>query len=179
MLKIVLIVAGCLGVLVVAVLVYAATKPDTFHVQRSANIKAPPDKIFPLIDEFKNWSAWSPFEHKDPAMKRTFGAVTRGKGAVYEWDGNGQVGSGRITIVDTAAPSKVDIKLDMLRPITTHNDVTFTMVPEGDATKVTWAMTGGVPYVAKIMHVFFNMDRMVGGDFEAGLANLKRIVETK
>ncbi len=179
MLKIIGIVAACLAVAIVAVLIYAATKPDSFHVQRSASIKAPPDKIFPLIDEFKNWSAWSPYEHKDPAMKRTFGAITHGKGAVYEWDGNGQVGSGRITIVDTTSPSKVDIKLDMMRPITTHNDVAFTLVPEGDGTKVTWAMTGGVPYVAKIMHVFFNMDRMVGGDFEAGLANLKRIAETK
>jgi carbon monoxide dehydrogenase subunit G len=177
MFKILLIVAGCLGVLVVAVLIVAATKPDTFHVQRSASIQAPPDKIFPLIDDFKNWTAWSPYEYKDPAMKRTFGATVAGKGAVYEWDGNGQVGSGRITIVDTAPPSKVDIKLDMLRPITAHNDVEFTLVPEGGATKVTWAMTGQVPYVAKIMHVFFKLDRMVGGDFEAGLANLKRIAE--
>jgi len=159
------------------VLAIAVTKPDTFHVQRSASIQAPPAKIFPLIDDFKNWTAWSPYEHKDPAMKRTFGATVAGRGAVYEWDGNGQVGSGRITIVDTAPPSKVDIKLDMLRPIAAHNDVEFTLAPEGGATKVTWAMTGQVPYVAKIIHVFFNMDRMVGGDFETGLANLKRIAE--
>ena len=112
-------------------------------------------------------------------MKRSYGPVTAGKGAVYEWNGNGQVGSGRITIADTAPPSRIDIKLDMTRPITVHNDVEFTLAPAGDTTTVTWAMTGGVPYVAKIMHVIFNMDRMVGGDFEVGLANLKRIAERK
>ena len=117
MLKVVLILAGCIGVLIVGVLVFAATKPDTFRVTRSASIKAQPDKIFPLIDDFHAWTKWSPYENKDPQMKRTFGATSAGKGAVYEWDGNGQVGSGRITITDTAPPSKVLIDLDMARPI--------------------------------------------------------------
>jgi hypothetical protein len=177
MLKVVLILAGCLGVLIVGVLVFAATKPDTFRVARSASIKAPPDKIFPLIDDFRAWPQWSPYENKDPQMKRTFGATTAGKGAVYGWDGNSAVGSGRITITDTAPPSKVMIDLDMQRPITAHNNVVFTLEPQGSATKVTWAMSGGVPYFAKIMHVFFNMDTMVGGDFDAGLAKLKTIAE--
>ena len=178
MLKVVLILAGCIGVLIVGVLVLAAAKPDKFSVQRSASIKAPPDKIFPLIDDFHRWSAWSPYEKKDPAMKRTFGATSAGKGAVYEWDGNSAVGSGRITIMDTAPPSKVMIDLDMQRPINAHNNVVFSLEPQGDATKVTWAMSGGVSYVAKIMHVFFNMDKMVGGDFEVGLAKLKAVAES-
>ncbi len=178
MLKVVLILAGCIGVLIVGVLVFAATKPDTFRVARSASIKAPPDKIFPLIDDFRAWTKWSPYENKDPQMKRTFGATSAGKGAVYEWDGNGQVGSGRITITDTAPPSKVLIDLDMARPFAAHNNVVFTLEPQGDATKVTWAMSGGVPYLAKIMHMFFNMDKMVGGDFELGLANLKAVAES-
>ena len=179
MLKVVLILAGCLGVAVAAILVYAATKPDTFRVARSASIKAPPDRIFPLINDFHAWTKWSPYENKDPQMKRTYGANSSGKGAVYEWNGNGQVGSGRITITDARPPSQVLIKLDMLTPFEAHNNVAFTLEPQGDGTTVTWAMQGGVPYLAKIMHVFFNMDKMVGGDFEAGLANLKTVAESR
>jgi carbon monoxide dehydrogenase subunit G len=177
--KTIAIIAGCLTILIAAVLVYAATRPDTFRVQRSASIKAPPDKIFPLINDFREWSAWSPYEKKDPAMKRTFGATTSGKGAVYEWDGNGQVGSGRITIADASPPSQVMIKLDMIKPFAAHNDVAFILAPQGDSTMVTWNMQGAVPYLAKIMHVFFNMDKMVGTDFEAGLANLKTAAESR
>ena len=179
MLKIIGIVALVLAIGIAGVLAYAATKPDTFRVQRSASIKAPPEKIFPLINDFREWTTWSPYEKKDPAMKRTYGAATSGKGAVYEWDGDGNVGSGRITIADVSPLSKVAIKLDMLRPIEAHNDVAFTLVPQGDSTTVTWDMQGGVPYLAKIMHVFFNMDKMVGADFEAGLANLKSAAESR
>jgi uncharacterized protein YndB with AHSA1/START domain len=179
MLKVLVIIAGCLALAVVAVLVYAATKPDTFRVTRTASIKAPPEKIFALIDDFKQWPAWSPWEKKDPAMKRTFGAATSGKGAVYEWAGDKNVGSGRMTIADTAPPSKVAIKLDMLTPFEAHNDVVFSMTPQGDSTVVTWDMQGPVPYFAKVIHVFFNMDKMVGGDFEAGLANLKAAAESR
>ncbi len=166
------------ALVVAAVLAYAATKPDTFRVQRSASIKAPPEKIFPLINDFREWTGWSPYEKKDPAMKRTYGSNTSGRGAVYEWAGNGNVGSGRITIADATSPSKVAIKLDMLKPFEAHNDVEFTLVPQGDNTTVTWDMQGRVSYLAKIMHVFFNMDKMVGSDFEAGLANLKSAAES-
>lgn len=179
MLKVVLILAGCLGIAVAAILVYGATKPDTFRVARSASIKASPDRIFPLINDFHAWTKWSPYENKDPQMKRTYGANSSGKGAVYEWTGNGQVGSGRITITDAQPPSQVLIKLDMITPFEAHNNVAFTLEPQGDNTTVTWAMQGGVPYLAKIMHVFFNMDKMVGGDFEAGLANLKTVAESR
>jgi uncharacterized protein YndB with AHSA1/START domain len=177
MLKILAIVAACLGVFVVAVLIYAATQPDTFEVQRSATIKAPPDKIFPLINDYRQWSAWSPYENKDPQMKRTYGSTTSGKGATYAWEGNGNVGAGNMTIADAAPPSKIMIKLNMVKPISASNDVAFTLVPQGDSTTVTWDMQGQVPYFAKIIHVFFNMDKMVGGDFEVGLANLKTLAE--
>ena len=163
--------------LIAAVLAFAATKPDSFRVQRAASIKAPPEKIFPFINDLRNFGAWSPYEKKDPAMKRSFSGPASGKGAVYEWDGDKNVGQGRMEIADTAPPSKVTIKLDFVRPFEAHNLVEFTLAPKGDATDVTWAMQGPTPYVAKLMHVFFDMDSMVGKDFEAGLANLKSLAE--
>jgi hypothetical protein len=174
---IILIIVAVLVLGVAAVLVIPATKPDIFRIQRSTTIKASPDKIFPLINEFRNWRSWSPYEHKDLAMKRTFSGAPNGKGAVYEWEGNSDVGAGRIEITDTAPPSKVMINLDMLKPFEAHNKVEFTLEPRGDTTTVTWAMAGSTPYLAKIMHVFMNVDRMVGGDFEAGLASMKAVAE--
>ena len=171
--KIALVVA----VLIAAVLIFAATKPDIFRVERKASIKAPPEKVFALINDFKSWTAWSPWEKKDPAMKRTYGAVTSGKGATYAWEGNKDVGSGSMEIVESIAPSKVGLKLDFLQPFEAHNTVNFTLVPAGEITNVTWAMQGPTPYFAKIIHVFMDMDSMVGKDFEAGLANLKVAAE--
>jgi carbon monoxide dehydrogenase subunit G len=173
-----LTVIGILAVVLLATLsIYAATKPDVFRVQRVANIKAPPEKIFPFINDLHRFGAWSPYEKKDPAMKRTFSGSPSGKGAVYEWDGDRNVGKGRMEISDTSPPSKVTIRLDFLRPFEAHNMVEFTIAAKGEYTDVTWAMQGPTPYPAKIMHVFFDMDSMVGKDFEAGLANLKTIVE--
>lgn len=177
MLKIALIVVGCLAVLVVGVLVYAATKPDIFSLARSITINAPADKVFPLINDYRQWTAWSPWETKDPQMKRTFSATTSGKGATYAWEGNNNVGAGNMLIVDSVPSSKLAIKLNMIKPMAASNDVTFTLTPEGTGTNVTWAMQGPVPYFAKIIHVFFNMDKMVGGDFETGLASLKAAAE--
>lgn len=177
MLKVIGIIVAALLVAVAVVPVLAATKPDRFHVERTASIKAPPERIFPLINDFRSWSGWSPYEKKDPAMKRAFSGAAAGKGAVYEWDGDRNVGSGRIEIADASPPSKVTIKLDMIKPFDAHNIVEFTLEPRGEATNVTWAMNGQVPYLAKIVHVIFNMDRMVGSDFEAGLANLKVLAE--
>ena len=162
---------------VVVVLVLAARKPDRFRVQRSASIDAPPDRIYPLINDFHRWGAWSPYEHKDPDMKRIFSGAASGRGSIYEWAGNSNVGSGRMEIVESSAPSKVTIQLDFLKPFEAHNIATFTMEPAGETTNVTWIMDGSTPFVGKIMHVFLNMDRMVGTDFEAGLANLKTAVE--
>ena len=170
-------IAIVIAVLIAGVLIFAATKPDTFRIQRAVSIKATPEKIFPLISDFRNWDAWSPYEKKDPAMKRNFGVTTSGKGAVYAWEGNKDVGQGRMEIAESAPPSKVAIKLDFVKPFEAHNIVEFTLEPKGDATHVAWAMQGHTPYLAKIIHVFVDMDSMVGKDFEAGLASLKAAAE--
>ena len=164
-------------VLVGGVLLFTLSRPDSFRVERAASIKAPPEKIYAQINDLKAWAAWSPYEKKDPAMKRTFGAVTAGKGAVYEWDGNKNVGKGRMEIIAASVPAKIVIKLDFLEPFEGHNTAEFTMDAKGDATTVTWAMYGPANFVSKLMGVFFNMDRMIGTDFEAGLVNLKSISE--
>jgi uncharacterized protein YndB with AHSA1/START domain len=162
---------------VVGVLVFAATRPDTFRVTRSATIKAPPEKIFPLVANFKRWTAWSPWEKKDPNLKRSYGGAAEGKGATYAWEGDRNVGQGRMEITDAAAPGRVAIKLDFLKPFETHNTVLFTLTGRGESTEVTWDMQGPASYLSKLIGVFVNMDRMVGGDFEAGLANLKAVAE--
>ena len=177
MFEIIAIVAVVLAIAIAIVLILAATKPDTFSVQRTTTVKAPPEKIFFLINDFHQWGTWSPYENKDPAMKRTYSGADSGKGAVYAWDGNKNVGSGRMEILEASAPSKIVIKLDFFAPFEGHNTAEFTMLPQGDATSVTWLMHGPAPFMAKIMHVFMNIDRMVGKDFETGLANLKRLTE--
>lgn len=166
-----------LAVCVIGLLAYAATKPDTFRVQRAISIKASPDKVFPLIDDFRHQASWSPWEKKDPAMKKTLSGSASGKGAVYAWDGNREVGTGRIEITDSTPTSKVTMKLDMLKPFEGHNIVEFTVDVAGDSTRVTWAMHGPQTYIAKLMSVFLDCDKMVGKDFEAGLASLKTIAE--
>jgi uncharacterized protein YndB with AHSA1/START domain len=181
MFEIIAIIAAVLAIAIAIVLILAATKPDTFRVQRATKVEAPPEKIFPLINDFHQWGTWSPYENKDPAMKRSYSGAASGKGAVYAWDGNKSVGSGRMEILDTSAPSKIVIKLDFFTPFEGHNTAEFTMLPQGDATNVTtnvtWLMHGPSPFMGKIMHVFINMDRMVGKDFEIGLANLKKLAE--
>jgi K+-transporting ATPase KdpF subunit len=158
-------------------LIYAATRPDTFRVERTATIKAPPERIFPLINDFQRWGAWSPFEKKDPAMKRTLSGAPSGSGAVYEWDGNKEIGQGRMEIVESVPPSRVTLKLDFTRPFKAHNIVDFTLEPRGDSTQVTWAIHGPSPFISKVMGIVFNMDKMIGKDFEAGLAALKSVSE--
>jgi hypothetical protein len=174
-----IIVVVLLVVSLAGILVFAAFKPDTFRVQRATSVKASPDKIFPLIADFHRWGAWSPYEKLDPAMKRTFSGAANGKGAVYEWDSDGKAGKGRMEITDAPAPSRVAIKLDFFKPFEAHNIAEFTLEPRGETTDVTWAMYGPHLYVAKIMSVFFNMDSMIGKDFETGLANLKALAEQK
>jgi carbon monoxide dehydrogenase subunit G len=164
-------------VLIAAVLIYAATRPDTLRVQRSTSIKAPPEKIFALINDFHSWGAWSPYEKKDPAMKRTMSGAANGKGAVYEWEGDKNVGKGRMEIAESSPPSKVTLKLDFVKPFEAHNIVDFTLEPKGDSMNVTWAMHGPSPYISKIIGIFLNMDSMIGKDFETGLANLKTVAE--
>jgi len=177
MLKIIAIIAVIVVALAGGVLAYAATKPDSIRVQRATSIKAQPEKIFALINDFRSWGVWSPYEKKDPAMKRNLSGAASGKGAVYEWAGNGNVGQGRMEITDSSPPSKVTIKLDFIKPIEGHNIAEFTLAPDGDATRVTWAMSGPSPYIGKVISVFLDMDSMIGKDFEAGLANLKTATE--
>jgi hypothetical protein len=162
---------------IAAILVYAATRPDDFRVQRSTSIKAPPEKIFALVNDLHSWGSWSPWEKMDPAMKRTYSGAPSGKGAAYAWEGNSKVGEGRMEITDTSPPSKVAIKLDFIKPIEGHNTADFTLEPKGDVTNVTWLMYGPSPYIAKVMGIFVSMDKMIGKDFEDGLANLKAVAE--
>jgi hypothetical protein len=177
MIKMIKKIALVAAVLVAGVLIYAATRPDTLHVERTAAIKAPAGIIYPLISDFHSWTSWSPYEKRDPALKRTYSGSPSGKGAVYEWEGNREVGSGRMEITDTSAPSKVVIKLDFIKPFEGHNVAQFTMQPSGGATNVTWSMDGPSPYLGKVIGIFINMDSMIGSDFEAGLANLKTLTE--
>jgi uncharacterized protein YndB with AHSA1/START domain len=177
MLKVLGFVLAILLLVVGVVLANAAAKPDTFRVERSTMIAAPPEKIYPLIADFDHWGAWSPYEKKDPAMKRARSGAASGPGSVYAWDGDRNVGKGRIAIASATPPSRVSLTLDFERPFEAHNIVDFTLEPKGEATSVTWAMRGRVPFVAKIVHVIFDVDRMVGSDFEAGLASLKAIAE--
>ena len=170
-------IAIAVVVVIAAILIYAANQPDNFRVERSATIKAPPDKIFPVINDFHSWGAWSPWEKLDPAMKRTYSGSASGKGAAYAWEGNSKVGEGRMEIMDASPPSKVTIKLDFLKPLEGHNTAEFALEPKGDSTNITWSMYGPSPYIAKIMGVFVSMDSMIGKDFETGLANLKAVAE--
>jgi uncharacterized protein YndB with AHSA1/START domain len=166
-----------LGAIIAILLIVAAMRPDTFRVQRSIEINAPAEKIFPLISNYKHWGDWSPYEKVDPAMQRTFSGAPSGKGSVYEWNGNKNVGHGRMEILDTTTPSKVVIKLDFFSPFEAHNTAEFTMQPRGNATNVTWAMHGPVTFMAKIVHMFMNMDRMCGDQFQQGLASMKALAE--
>ena len=156
---------------------YAATKPDMFRVQRSIEIEVPPERIFQRINDLTEWVAWSPWEKMDPAMKKTASGAPLGKGAMYEWDGNHQVGKGRMEILESLSPSKVLLKLDFLKPFEAHNRAEFTLTAQDSSTTVTWAMYGPQPYLAKVMGLFFNCEKMVGPQFETGLANLKTISE--
>ncbi|MCU4181424.1 SRPBCC family protein [Bosea sp. BH3] len=178
MLKTVLLsLLGVVAMAVAVVLFLAARKPDSFQVTRSTTINAPPERIYPLIADFRAWDAWSPWEKKDPAMKRSYGGAASGPGATYAWTGDKNVGEGSMRIVEASAPGRLALKLDFLKPFEAHNDVVFALTPRGSATTVTWIMTGPTPFIGKIMHVFMDMDRMVGGDFESGLAAMKAAAE--
>ncbi len=172
-----LAVVGVLVVVVAVILILAAMKPDSFRMERKTIVKADPGRVFPCINDFHNWAAWSPFEKLDPNMQKTFSGAGSGKGAVYEWNGNSKAGTGRMEILESSAPNKITIKLDFLKPFEGHNTSEFTMSPKGDSTEVTWAMSGHSPFMAKIMHVFVSMDQLMGKDFESGLANLKVVAE--
>ncbi len=165
-----------IGVGAAGVLAYAATKPDVFRLQRTATINASPQTVLGLLDDFRNWTAWSPWEKKDPNLKRTYSGSPRGAGAAYAWDGDKNVGKGSMLMTD-ATPSRVALNLDFEKPFTAHNKVVFALESKGLTTDVTWSMEGPTPFFAKIIHVFIDMDKMVGKDFEAGLADMKAAAE--
>ena len=177
MLEVIAIIAVVLAIIIAIVLILAAIKPASFSVQRAIDIRAPAERIFPLINDFHQWGLWSPWENKDPGMERNFSGAASGQGAVYGWEGDKNVGSGRMEILEASAPSKILIKLDFFKPFEAHNTAEFTILPQGDATHLNWVMRGPASFMSKLMQVFMNLDRMIGKDFENGLANLKNITE--
>ena len=162
---------------IIIALIFAATKANTFRIERSINIKASPEKIFPFIIDFHHMKSWSAWEAIDPAMKRSFSGAESGKGAMYAWDGNKEIGQGSMEILESIPSSNVLIKIDFYKPFEAHNTVEFTLVPNGETTTVSHAMYGPSPFISKLMSLAFNMDKMVGSKFEEGLANLKAIAE--
>lgn len=169
-------IAIVLALLIVGVLVYAATQPDTFHFERTTTINASPEKVELLISDFRKWSEWSPWEKLDPQMKRTYSGTANGSGAIYEWSGDSNVGSGRMEIL-AASPTQVDIKLDFIEPMATSNTTKFVLTPNGNATNLVWSMDGPMPYLSKLMCVFVSMETLLAPDFERGLADLKTAAE--
>lgn len=162
---------------IVAVLIIAAMRPSTFRVERSTSIQAPVDRIYPLINDLRRFNTWNPYANKDPAMRTVYGGPESGTGASFDFDGNKDVGRGSVRIVDAANPERIAMMLDMSAPFECHNAIEFRLLPKGDTTQVTWSMQGDSPFFARVVGLFMNMDRMVGGDFDAGLAKLKTIAE--
>ncbi|NHZ89047.1 polyketide cyclase [Massilia sp. CCM 8733] len=170
-------IALVLVVLIIGILGMAAMQPDTFSVTRSVAIQAPPEKILGLVGDFRQWQSWSPWERLDPSMQRVHSGAPSGKGALYAWTGNDDVGAGRMEIIEFAPPAKVVIKLDFIKPFETSNMTEFTLVPKDGQTQVSWTMSGPMPFISKVMSVFMSMDRIIGKDFDKGLANLKAVAE--
>jgi len=166
-----------LAVLIGACLLFAATRPNHYTVSRSMTIKAPPDKLFAMVDSFPAWPLWSPYEKLDPNMKRTIGGAPSGVGATYAWSGNSSAGSGAMRIIQSQAPSVVEIQLDFTKPMEGHDTATFTFTPKGDSTTVTWAIRGPNPYIAKLVTMFMSMDKMLGGQMMDGLMTMQRVAE--
>jgi hypothetical protein len=170
-------IAAGLALALAIVLAMAAMQPDSYKVSRSTTIKAPPEKIAALVGDFHNWERWSPWEHLDPNMQRTFTGPESGTGAVYTWQGDSKVGAGRMEITHMTPAQAVRIKLDFLTPLESHNVTEFTLQPQDGQTVLTWNMSGPMPFVSKVMTVFKSMDAMIGKDFEKGLATLKEVAE--
>ncbi len=166
-----------LAVVIALFLIVVATRPPTFHVERSIAMAVPPDRVFPHVNDLHAWNAWSPWERIDPNLQRTFSGAPAGTGAAYAWVGNGDVGEGRMTITKSTPPSQIVIRLEFLKPFAATNTATFTFLPTSTGTTLTWAMDGDKNFMAKALHMFMDMDKMVGGSFEQGLGALKTIAE--
>ncbi|MCC6713974.1 MAG: SRPBCC family protein [Gammaproteobacteria bacterium] len=168
-----------LGVIVMlgAFLIYAASRPDSFRVQRSVRIKAPPERIFPLINDLRSMQIWSAWEKMDPGMKRTYSGAASGPGAAYAWAGNNRIGEGRMEIVESAPASKVTLRMNFIKPFAAVNTLEFTLQADGDSTRVTEAIFGPSPFISKVMSILCRADTMIGGKFDESLAGLKAIAE--
>lgn len=172
-LKIVVVVAA----LIVAIVIFAATRPNNFRVQRSIVINAPAKKIFPLINNLHAWDRWEPEDRKDPTMKKTFIGPESGTGAAMEWDSKGQGGKGRLVISESVPQVRVAVKVDFIRPFEAHNLNEFTLEPQAGGTKVTWSIQASNLFAMKLVGVFFNIQREFGKHVETGLSNLKSVAE--
>lgn len=170
-------IIGALGVVVLVFVGVVLTRPAAFHIERSANIAAPPARVFAHVNDFHKWSAWSPWEKLDPAMKKSYEGAPSGVGAIYAWTGNNKVGQGRMTIEKSVEPTEVQVKLEFIKPFAATNTATFTFAPAAGGTRATWAMDGRNNFMAKAASLFMDMDKLVGGDFERGLAALKSVAE--
>jgi polyketide cyclase/dehydrase/lipid transport protein len=175
MLKIVLI---ALAVILVVLAVIIALQPADFRVARSTAISAPPPAVFAQVNDFHKWEAWNPWGKIDPAMKQAYEGAPAGPGAIYTWAGNNEVGEGRMTITESRPNELIRVKLEFFKPFAATNTAEFTFKPEGNQTAVTWSMFGEKNFMAKAVHLFMNMDKMIGGQFDKGLAAMKSIVES-
>ena len=162
---------------VIIVLILAATKPNSFRVERSIEIAAPAAKIFPYFEDLRQQRLWSPWDQKDPGMKRTYSGAEKGVGAVYAWDGNKEIGAGRQEITSVTPHSKIEANIDFFRPMQVSNHIEYILCPAGNGTNVTWAIYGPMPFMSKIMSIFMSFDKMVGNEFEKGLLQLKGLAE--
>ena len=170
---------AAIAALVVIFLIVVALQPTDFKVERSATMRAPAPAAFAQVNDFQNWQAWSPWEKVDPALKRQYEGPKAGTGAIYAWQGNKDVGEGRMTITDSRPAERVHIKLEFFKPFAATNQTDFTFKPSGDGTTVTWTMTGQNSFLSKAICLFVNMDKMVGGMFDQGLAQMKTVVERR
>lgn len=176
--KVLLTIFLLIVVVVLAVLGLAATKPDDYTVERSAEMAAPPATVFAAVNDFHEWQRWSPWEKLDPNLQRNYEGPASGEGAVYSWVGNSDVGEGKMTINASEPDSRIGIQLDFIKPFEATSQCEFTFTPSSAGTQVRWTMTGKNNFFAKIMTVFMSMDQMVGKDFETGLASLKALAES-
>jgi carbon monoxide dehydrogenase subunit G len=170
-------IAIVLLVVVGAILVYAATRPNTIRITRSTIINASPEAIFALINDFHNWIRWAPQDREYPSMMRTYSGPTNGVGSISDWESKGSAGKGRMSIAEASPPTSISIKVDFVKPFEAHNLNQFTLEPDGSSTKVTWTMRGTNVYMTKVMSVFVNLDRLMGKHFESGLGDLKATAE--
>jgi hypothetical protein len=172
------IVLGVIAAIVALFLIVVAMRPAAFKIERKATMSAPPLTVFEQVNDFRNWRAWSPWEKLDPNLKRTYEGPSAGHGAVYAWAGNKKAGEGRMTIVGGRPGELVRIRLEFLKPFVATNTAEFTFVPQGEQTLVTWTMTGTNNFFLKAFALFMNMDKLIGGDFEKGLAGMKATAES-